>query len=201
MHTLPSLPYSYDSLEPVIDSKTMEIHHSKHHQTYVDKLNEALKDHPELLDQSVEELLRDLNSLDEKIRIPVRNHGGGHANHSLFWQILKRPTESNSPSGVLLEALEKDFDTLSAWREEFTKQALAVFGSGWAWLVLDDTGKLKVITTPNQDSPLTQGFKPLLGIDVWEHAYYLKYQNKRAEYVESFFSVIDWEKVEELFQS
>ncbi len=201
MYTLPSLSYSYDFLEPVIDSRTMEIHHSKHHQTYVDKLNEALKDHPELLDKPVEELLRDLNLLDEKIRTPVRNHGGGHANHSLFWQILKSPTESNSPSGALLEALEKDFGSFSAWQEEFTKQALAVFGSGWAWLVLDDTGKLKVVTTPNQDSPLTQGFKPLLGLDVWEHAYYLKYQNKRAEYVESFFSVINWQKVEELFQS
>ncbi len=192
-HTLPKLNYSYDALEPHIDAKTMEIHHTKHHQTYVDKLNTALEAHQELQQKAVEELLKNLNSVPESIRTAVRNHGGGHANHALFWKTLKKDTPIN---GQILEEINKKFGSFDKFKEEFTKSALAVFGSGWTWLALNNK-ELEIINTPNQDSPLSQGKTPLLGIDVWEHAYYLKYQNKRPDYVGAFFNIINWNQVNE----
>ncbi len=196
MFTLPKLSYAYDALEPFIDTKTMEIHHTKHHQTYVDKLNDALKDHPELQKKSVTELLQNLSQIPENIRQAVINHGGGHANHTLFWEILKVKT---MPQKELLHAIEKKFTGLDAFKEQFNKAALSVFGSGWCWLVQDEKGNLEIITTKNQDSPLSIGKKPIFGLDVWEHAYYLKYQNKRLEYVTAFWSVLNWEEANTLF--
>ncbi|RMD67045.1 superoxide dismutase [Candidatus Pacearchaeota archaeon] len=195
-HALPELPYAYDALEPYIDARTMEIHHTKHHQGYVNKLNAALEKHPELAEKSVEELLAQIESVPEDIQTAVRNNGGGHANHTLFWQILS--PEKQEPSGEIAEEIEKTFGSFDAFKQEFTNAALGVFGSGWAWLVYSD-GKLEVIKTPNQDSPLMQGKTPILGIDVWEHAYYLNYQNRRNEYVEAFWNVVNWKKVNEFF--
>ena len=190
MHTLPPLGYAYDALEPFIDARTMEIHYTKHHQTYVDKLNAALQKHPELEKQSVWQLLADINNVPEDIRTAVRNHGGGHANHSFFWPLLKKGTK---PHGPLNDAITKKFGSFDEFKKKFSEAATNRFGSGWAWLVLEK-GELKVIDTPNQDSPVSQGAGPIIGIDVWEHAYYLKYQNKRAEYIEAFFAVINWEQ-------
>ncbi len=195
-HELPKLPYAYDALEPHIDAKTMEIHHTKHHQAYVNNLNAALEKHPELQSKPVEELIRDLNKIPEDIRTAVRNHGGGHANHSFFWPILKKDEESG---GMVIEAINAKFGSFQKFKEQFSDAAVKLFGSGWAWLVING-GKLEIITTPNQDSPLSQGKKPVLSIDVWEHAYYLKYQNRRVEYVEAFFNVINWTKVNEIFE-
>lgn len=195
-HELPKLPYAYDALEPYIDAKTMEIHHTKHHQAYVNNLNAALEKHPELQSKPVEELIRDLNKIPEDIRTAVRNHGGGHANHSFFWPILKKDEESG---GMVIEAINAKFGSFQKFKEQFSDAAVKLFGSGWAWLVING-GKLEIITTPNQDSPLSQGKKPVLSIDVWEHAYYLKYQNRRVEYVEAFFNVINWTKVNEIFE-
>lgn len=191
-HTLPALPYSYDALEPHIDARTMEIHHTKHHQTYVTKLNEALDKHPELHEKMIEELVADLDMVPEDIRPAVRNHGGGHLNHSLFWELM---TPGGSKlSGALEEALQKTFGSTEKFQEEFEKAALARFGSGWAWLVVD--GKdLKIVSTANQDNPITDGMTPILGLDVWEHAYYLKYQNKRPDYAKAFWEVVNWKEV------
>lgn len=198
---LPQLPYSYDSLEPHIDARTMEIHHTKHHQTYITNLNNALKDYPTLAEKTVEELLTTLDSVPEAIRTAVRNNAGGHYNHSLFWKLLKKDGVGE-PTGDLAKALTKKFGSFSAFKEEFTKAAMGRFGSGWAWLSVKG-GELVVSSTPNQDSPLMDvaGATPILGLDVWEHAYYLLYQNKRADYVASWWNIVDWEVVEENFKN
>ncbi len=191
-YELPPLPYAKDALEPHIDATTMEIHHDRHHATYVNNLNAALEGH-DVGAKSVEELISDLNALPESIRTAVRNNGGGHANHSLFWQILS-PNGGGAPTGEVAEAINAEFGSFDAFKEEFSNAAKGRFGSGWAWLVVKD-GKLAVTSTPNQDSPLMEGATPILGLDVWEHAYYLKYQNKRPEDIEAFWNVVNWEEV------
>ncbi len=196
-YTLPKLPYAYDALEPHVDAKTMEIHHTKHHQTYVDKLNEAVDGTP-LADKPVEELIRDLDAVPEGKRGAVRNHGGGHANHSLFWTVMS-PDGGGQPDGELAKAIDSDFGGFDKFKEAFTKAAVGRFGSGWAWLAVDGKGKLAVEDSGNQDSPLMKGVgsgnTPILGLDVWEHAYYLKYQNRRPEYIAAFYNVINWKEV------
>ena len=193
--TLPPLPYAYDALEPYIDARTMEIHHDKHHAAYVANLNKAVAEFPEVAKMSVEAMLKDLNAIPEKIRTAVRNNGGGHFNHSLFWQMLKK--DGGEPTGDLAKAVDSAFGNFSAFKENFSKAAAGQFGSGWAWLVIGANKQLSIEPTPNQDSPISQGRRPLLGIDVWEHAYYLKYQNRRPEYVANFFHVINWDFVSE----
>lgn len=193
-HTLPALPYAYDALEPHIDAKTMEIHHSRHHQTYISNLNAALADLPELAALPLEALLARIDSLPAQVQGAVRNHGGGHANHSLFWQVMS-PAGGGEPGGELAAAMERDLGGLEAFKQAFTQAALSRFGSGWAWLVVDGRGKLQVVSSANQDSPLMEGLTPILGLDVWEHAYYLKYQNKRPDYIAAFYNVIDWDEV------
>ncbi|WP_323926617.1 superoxide dismutase [Aeromonas caviae] len=193
-HTLPALPYAYDALEPHIDAKTMEIHHSRHHQTYINNLNAALADLPELAVLPLEALLARIDSLPAQVQGAVRNHGGGHANHSLFWQVMS-PQGGGEPDGELAAAIERDLGGLESFRQAFTQAALSRFGSGWAWLVVDGRGKLQVVSSANQDSPLMEGLTPILGLDVWEHAYYLKYQNKRPDYIAAFYNVIDWDEV------
>jgi superoxide dismutase, Fe-Mn family len=195
MFTLPSLPYDYAALEPHIDEQTMRIHHTKHHQTYIDKLNAALEKHPDLMSKSVEELVASTESLPEEVRTAVKNHGGGHANHSLFWTILT-PDGTGTPSGDLAEAINQAFGDAQAFKDQFTQAATGHFGSGWTWLVMNKEHKLEIITTPNQDSPLMQAKTPILGLDVWEHAYYLKYQNRRPEYIQEFWNIINWLEVE-----
>ena len=194
-HSLPKLPYAYEALEPYIDQETMQIHHTRHHQAYVDKLNAALRAYPNLAKKSAEELVAGLNDLPDDIRAAVRNHGGGHVNHSFFWSLLKKGVV---PNGELTVAIVDKFGSLDRFREEFAAAAAGVFGSGWAWLVVGSDG-LEIMTTANQDSPLTFAKKPILGVDVWEHAYYLKYQNRRPEYLKAFFQVIDWNKANELY--
>jgi Fe-Mn family superoxide dismutase len=197
VHELPMLPYSYGALEPYIDKETMEIHHSKHHKTYVDKLNAALEGHEELEGKTAEGLLMNINAISEGIKTAVKNNAGGHLNHSFFWTILKKDVE---PKGEILEAIKRDFGDYNLFLEEFKKAAATQFGSGWTWLVLNpSTRKLEITQTKDHETPLTDGKIPLLVIDVWEHAYYLKYQNKRPEYVEAFIKVINWEKVKEIF--
>lgn len=193
-HTLPALPYAYDALEPHIDAKTMEIHHSRHHQTYINNLNAALADLPELAALPLEALLARIDSLPAQVQGAVRNHGGGHANHSLFWQVMS-PQGGGEPDGELAAAMERDLGGLEAFKQAFTQAALSRFGSGWAWLVVDGRGKLQVVSSANQDCPLMEGLTPILGLDVWEHAYYLKYQNKRPDYIAAFYNVIDWDEV------
>ncbi|HDX8593155.1 TPA: superoxide dismutase [Aeromonas dhakensis] len=193
-HTLPALAYAYDALEPHIDALTMEIHHSRHHQTYINNLNAALADHPELAALPVEALLARFDSLPAKVQGAVRNHGGGHANHSLFWRVMS-PQGGGEPAGELAAAIERDLGGFEAFRQAFTQAALSRFGSGWAWLVVDGRSKLQVVSSANQDSPLQDGLVPILGLDVWEHAYYLKYQNKRPDYIAAFYKVIDWNEV------
>jgi Fe-Mn family superoxide dismutase len=196
-YELPPLPYAYDALEPYIDARTMEIHHTKHHQAYISNLNAAIEKHPELASKSLDELLRDLNTVPEDIRTVVRNHGGGTWNHSLFWVIMS-PNGGGMPGGELAKAIETTFGSFEAFKAEFEKAANGRFGSGWAWLVLRN-GSLAVVSTPNQDNPLSEGMIPLMGIDVWEHAYYLKYQNRRAEYVTNWWNVVNWPEVERRF--
>ncbi len=196
-HTIPKLPYAYDALEPYIDARTMEIHYTKHHQTYVDKLNAALKGHEPLQGRNVEQLIRNLNEIPEAIRTAVRNHGGGHANHSFFWPTLKKGV---APQGPVADAIAKKFGGFDPFKEQFSNAAVMLFGSGWAWLTVN-RGELEIVSTPNQDNPISQGKTPILGIDVWEHAYYLKYQSRRAEYVEAFFNVINWEKINEHYEA
>lgn len=198
MFQLPELNYEFNALEPYIDAKTMEIHYTKHHQIYVDKLNEALGKHLELSDKPLEELLMNLETVPEDIRTAVRNHGGGHFNHSLFWQIMA-PNAGGEPRGELKVAIEKDFGSFVVFKEAFSKVAATHFGSGWAWLAKDKDGKLVIFSLPNQDCPLLQCLKPVLGLDLWEHAYYLKYQNRRAEYIENFFHIVNWLNVEKKF--
>ena len=194
-HELPDLPYSHDALEPYIDTKTMEIHHRKHHQGYVTKLNDALEGHSDLAGLSVEDLLRQIDSVPEGIRQAVINNGGGHANHSLFWSILSA-NGGGPPTGELAAAIETAFGSLEAGREEFVTAASTRFGSGWAWLVVDGNGDLKIYSTANQDSPLMNGDTPIIGLDVWEHAYYLNYQNRRPDYIEAFIdNLINWDEI------
>ncbi len=195
-HTLPTLPYTYDALEPHIDARTMEFHYQYHHQTYVDKLNAALEKHPELFEKSVEELVADLDMVPEDIRTAVRNHGGGHLNHSLFWESLA--PKKSEPSAALAAALEKAFSSVQDFKVKFSEKATTVFGSGWAWLVLDGK-ELAIVGTPNQDNPVTDGKTPILGLDVWEHAYYLKHQNRRPEYIAAFWEVVNWDEVSRRF--
>ena len=193
-HTLPALAYAYDALEPHIDALTMEIHHSRHHQAYINNLNAALADLPELAALPLEALLARIDSLPAQVQGAVRNHGGGHANHSLFWQVMS-PQGGGEPDGELAAVMERDLGGLEAFKQAFTQAALSRFGSGWAWLVVDGRGKLQVVSSANQDSPLMEGLTPILGLDVWEHAYYLKYQNKRPDYIAAFYNVIDWDEV------
>jgi Fe-Mn family superoxide dismutase len=195
--TLPKLPYSFDALEPSIDARTMEIHHDKHHAAYVKNLNEALAGHDKLLEMPIQKLIKNLNEVPEAIRQKVRNNGGGHANHSFFWEVLSHDGEGK-PAGRLAEAIDSTFGDFAKFQAAFKKAGLDRFGSGWAWLVVDD-GKLKIVSTANQDSPLTDGHHPVLGLDVWEHAYYLKYQNRRADYVDAWWKVVNWHKAGEHF--
>lgn len=196
-YTLPKLPYAYDALEPHVDAKTMEIHHTKHHQTYVDKLNEAVAG-TDFADKPVEELISDIDALPEGKRTAVRNHGGGHANHSLFWTVMS-PDGGGKPDGDLAKAIDSDLGGFDAFKQAFTQAAVSRFGSGWAWLSVDAQGELAVESSGNQDSPLMKGIgsgnTPILGLDVWEHAYYLKYQNRRPEYIAAFYNVINWKEV------
>ena len=192
-YELPQLPYAYDALEPHIDKETMNIHHTKHHNTYVTNLNAALEGHADLQDKSVEALISDLNALPEDIRTAVRNNGGGHANHSLFWKTLS-PNGGGEPTGELADKINEKFGSFDEFKETFQKAAATRFGSGWTWLVLDN-GNIDVTSTPNQDSPIMEGQTPLLGLDVWEHAYYLKYQNRRPEYAQAFWDKVNWDEV------
>lgn len=200
-YELPALPYAYDALEPFIDAQTMEIHHTKHHQTYVTKLNEALATHPELADKPLEWLLSNLTEVPEDIRGAVRNHGGGHWNHSMFWSIMGADSGTRTPGSELATAIDASFGNFQAFQEAFNKAATTQFGSGWAWLVKDASGKLSVVSLPNQDNPLSQGLKPIMGLDIWEHAYYLKYQNKRPDYIQAWWNVINWGQVESKFKN
>ncbi|MEB9377899.1 superoxide dismutase [Mn] [Bacillus cereus] len=197
-HELPNLPYAYDALEPHFDKETMNIHHTKHHNTYITNLNAALEGHAELADKSVEELVANLNEVPEAIRTAVRNNGGGHANHTFFWTILS-PNGGGQPVGELTTAIEAKFGSFDAFKEEFAKAGATRFGSGWAWLVVNN-GELEVTSTPNQDSPLTEGKTPVIGLDVWEHAYYLNYQNRRPDYIGAFWNVVDWNAAEKRYQ-
>ena len=199
MYTLPPLGYAYDALEPYIDARTMEIHYTKHHQGYIDNLNAALKDHPKLQALTLEELLSSIETLPEAVRTAIRNNGGGHYNHSLFWQFLDK--KGGAPTGTIQTEIVKLFTSYDAFKEQFSQAAKSRFGSGWAWLSANKEGKLVVHSTANQDTPLAEGLVPLLGLDVWEHAYYLKYQNRRVDYIDAWWHVINWEKVEELYRS
>ena len=196
---LPQLPYAYDALEPHIDKETMNIHHTKHHNTYVTNLNAALEGNDELLNNSVEEVIANLDAVPEAKRTAVRNNGGGHANHSLFWKLLS-PNGGGEPTGELAEAINKKFGSLDKFKEEFATAAAGRFGSGWAWLVVNN-GELEVTSTPNQDNPIMEGKTPILGLDVWEHAYYLNYQNRRPDYIKAFWNVINWDEVAKLYSA
>ncbi|MGZ4106443.1 MAG: superoxide dismutase [Tumebacillaceae bacterium] len=196
-YQLPALPYAFDALEPHFDAMTMEIHHDRHHATYINNVNAALEAHADLAAKSVEELISNLDAVPENIRGVVRNNGGGHANHSLFWEILS-PNGGGAPTGELADAINSTFGSLDNFKAEFTKAATTRFGSGWAWLAVDG-GKLVVTSTPNQDSPLMEGKTPILGLDVWEHAYYLKFQNKRPDYIGAFWNIVNWDEVAKRF--
>jgi superoxide dismutase, Fe-Mn family len=197
-HTLPDLPYAFDALEPHVDASTMEIHHDRHHNAYVAGLNAALEKEPGLFDVPLDDLLANLASVPEALRGAIRNHGGGHANHSLFWQLMG-PGKGGAPAGEVAAAIDRSFGSFEEFRSQFAKAAATRFGSGWAWLSRNRFGKLVVHSTANQDSPLMEGLTPLLGLDVWEHAYYLKYQNKRPDYVTAWWNVVDWDKVNGLY--
>ncbi|HET6568480.1 MAG TPA: superoxide dismutase [Rhodothermales bacterium] len=199
-YTLPDLPYPFDALEPHIDARTMEIHHDRHHAAYVKNANAALEKHPELQNKSVEDLLRGINSVPEDVRTALRNNAGGHANHSLFWKVMS-PNGGGQPTGALADDIKNTFGSFDAFKEKFTSAAKTQFGSGWAWLGLDQNGKLHVHGTPNQDSPYMQGHIPILGLDVWEHAYYLKYQNKRPDYAEAWWNVVNWDQVSKNYEA
>ncbi|MDU0154332.1 superoxide dismutase SodA [Bacillus cabrialesii] len=196
-YELPELPYAYDALEPHIDKETMTIHHTKHHNTYVANLNKAVEGNTALANKSVEELVADLNSVPENIRTAVRNNGGGHANHKLFWTLLS-PNGGGEPTGALAEEINSVFGSFDKFKEQFAAAAAGRFGSGWAWLVVNN-GKLEITSTPNQDSPLSEGKTPILGLDVWEHAYYLNYQNRRPDYISAFWNVVNWDEVARLY--
>ncbi len=198
-YELPQLPYAYDALEPYIDAKTMEVHHTKHHQTYTNNLNAALEKHPEVADVPLEKMLADLTIVPEDIRSAIRNSGGGYWNHDFFWKVMG-PQAGGEPQGKIAGAITASFGGFAPFKEAFTKAAAGVFGSGWAWLVAGEDGKLSVISTPNQDSPLALGKRPILTLDVWEHAYYLKYQNRRPEYIDAWWNVVNWNAVENNFE-
>jgi len=198
-HELIKLKYAYNALEPFMDAKTLEIHHGKHHQTYVDKLNAALANSPELQDKKLDELLMNLNNIPENIRNAVKNHGGGVLNHNFFWEIMTPNLEEKAFKGNIVKAIEKNFGSFDKFKEEFSNAALNRFGSGWAWLVLNK-GKLEICSTANQDSPISEGKIHLLTIDVWEHSYYLKFMNRRADYIKNFFNLINWKKDNELYE-
>jgi Fe-Mn family superoxide dismutase len=199
MFKLPELPYSLDALEPHIDAKTMEIHHDKHHQAYVDKLNAAIEG-TEFADMDIVDVLKDIAKVPEEKRQAVINHGGGHANHTFFWEIMT-PGGSSEPTGKLAEEIKKTFGNFEDFKTKFVESATTRFGSGWAWLVKDDAGNLEMYSTANQDSPIMQGHTPLLGVDVWEHAYYLKYQNKRPDYLAAWWNVVNWDKVSQIYEA
>jgi Fe-Mn family superoxide dismutase len=196
--TLPKLPYEFNALEPHIDARTMEIHHDKHHQAYINNLNAAIEKHPELDNKSVEDLLKDLNAVPEDIRTAVRNNGGGHWNHSMFWEIMS-PKGGGEPGGALADAIKKAFGDFASFQEKLAAAAVGQFGSGWGWLVKDSSGALSVLATPNQDNPMSNGRTPILGVDVWEHAYYLNYQNRRPDYVKAWWNVVNWDEVSKRF--
>ncbi|MBU8879399.1 superoxide dismutase [Bacillus sp. FJAT-29790] len=196
---LPQLPYAYDALEPNIDKETMNIHHTKHHNTYVTNLNNALAGNEELLSKTVEEVISNLDAVPEAARTAVRNNGGGHANHTLFWQVIS-PNGGGEPTGELADAINSKFGSYESFKEEFAKAATTRFGSGWAWLAVNN-GELEVTSTPNQDSPLMEGKTPILGLDVWEHAYYLNYQNRRPDYINSFWNIVNWDEVSKRFSA
>lgn len=196
--TLPPLAYDYSALEPHIDARTMEIHHTKHHQAYITNVNKALEGEADLAAKSVEDLLRGINSVPEKIRQAVINNGGGHANHTLFWQIMGKG-KGGEPTGALADDIKSTFGSFAVFKEQFSMAAMTRFGSGWAWLVVGSGNKLQVLSTANQDSPVMTGFKPVLGLDVWEHAYYLNYQNRRADYVAAWWNVVDWDAVTKFY--
>jgi Fe-Mn family superoxide dismutase len=193
-YELPPLPYPFDALEPHIDAKTMEIHHDKHHQAYITNANNALKDHPDLAAKSVEELLANINAVPEAVRTVLRNNAGGHANHSFFWKILG-PKAGGEPKGKLADGIKSTFGGFDQFKEKFQAAGVGRFGSGWAWLVVNKSGKLEITSTANQDSPITDGLKPVLGVDVWEHAYYLLYQNRRPDYLKAWWNVVNWDEV------
>ncbi len=197
-YELPPLPYDYNALEPHIDEQTMRIHHDKHHAAYINNVNKALEGQTALASLSVEQLLASLDKVPDNIRTVVNNNGGGHANHTLFWQIMS-PQGGGEPTGALAHAINTTFGSFAAFKEQFSAAATGRFGSGWAWLVVDSAGKLSIMSTPNQDSPISQGLKPILGLDVWEHAYYLKYQNRRPDYIAAWWNVVNWPKVAELY--
>jgi len=199
-YTLPKLNYSYDALEPHIDARTMEIHYTKHHQAYIDNLNKAIKGKADLESKSIEELISDLKAVPEDIRTIVRNNGGGHANHSLFWNVIG-PKAGGEPVGEVASDIRQAFGSFDVFKEKFALAAMTRFGSGWAWLSVSKDGKLEISSTANQDSPIMEGKTPLLAIDVWEHAYYLHYQNRRADYIAAFWNVVNWEKVEQISES
>lgn len=202
IHTLPDLGYLFDALEPTIDAATMEVHYTKHHQAYVDNLNKALADFPKQAEESLEQLLSNLEAVPDKIRMAVRNHGGGHYNHSLFWKLMTADEKLRSHESEnlrIIAEINKAFGDMGKFQEQFGAAAMGRFGSGWAWLCVDKSGKLEVCSMPNQDNPLMEGKKPLLGLDVWEHAYYLKYQNRRKDYVEAWWSIVNWSEVEKNF--
>ena len=198
--TLPALRYGFDALEPVIDQQTMEIHHGKHHQTYVNNLNAALEGHETLRNKTLEDLLTNLDTLPAAIQGAVRNNGGGHMNHSLFWETLTAPSENNLPTGELAAALDKEFGNFEKFQDNFTKAATGRFGSGRAWLVVNKEKQIEVTSTPNQDNPIMEGDTAILGLDVWEHAYYLSYQNRRPDYISNFFKIINWDVVSEKYE-
>jgi Fe-Mn family superoxide dismutase len=197
--TLPPLPYDFAALEPHIDARTMEIHHGKHHQTYVNNLNAAIEKAPELASRSLDDLMRNVNTLPEAVRTPIRNNGGGHWNHSMFWQIMA-PKAGGEPSGNLGAAIKSAFGDFAKFREQFSAAGVGRFGSGWAWLI-NTGGKLSITSTPNQDNPLMEGQKAIMGLDVWEHAYYLKYQNRRPDYITAWWNVVNWKEVEKRFSA
>jgi superoxide dismutase, Fe-Mn family len=196
-YQLPDLPYAFDALEPHIDARTMEIHHDKHHGTYVNNLNNALQGHDDLASKSIEDLMSHLDAVPENIRTAVRNNGGGHVNHSLFWKLLS-PNGGGTPTGPIAEAIDAKFGSFDAFKEQFAAAGTGRFGSGWAWLVVNN-GELEITSTPNQDTPLSEGKTPVLGLDVWEHAYYLNYQNRRPDYIKAFFNVVNWDEVNKQF--
>ena len=197
-HEVPPLPYDYNALEPHIDEQTMRIHHDKHHGAYVNNLNAALEKHPNLQQKSIEDLLRGVNSIPEDIRTAVRNNGGGHANHTMFWEIMG-PRKGGTPTGAIGEAINSTFGSFDAFKDQFSKAAIGRFGSGWAWLI-DAGGKLAIESTANQDSPIMEGKKIVFGLDVWEHAYYLKYQNRRPDYIAAWWNVVNWDEVNKRFK-
>lgn len=199
MHTLPTLPFATNALEPSIDTKTMEIHHGKHHAAYVDNLNKALKDLPALTAKSVNELIADLSAVPESVRTMVRNNGGGHSNHTFFWQLIT-PGGAKAPVGKLAEAINKAFGSFEEFQVKFEAAGMGRFGSGWVWLIKNKNGELEIVSTPNQDSPIMEGNQPILGNDVWEHAYYLNYQNRRADYLKAWWNIVNWDQAEKNYQ-